>query len=473
MAPCLRGSASICIPPCQPPCYAVPQMSDPSAVPARREPSRLYRWAVLVFVSLAMFGNYYFYDALSPLADILQKQLGFSDKQIGLLNSFYSIAPIATVLIGGIIIDRIGTRKATLLFGCICMVGSVITAATPNFLIMATGRFIFGMGAESLIVSVTTAIAKWFRGKELSFAFGLNLLIARFGTMLAQSSTSWARNSYANWQKPWLIGVCFVTLCILGPALYWILEKRAESRYDLGKAGDVDKIVLSDVKQFGMSYWYLVILCTLFYAAIFPFETFAVKLFQHTRNMPLLDAGLVLSILTVCTMIGTPLFGYFSDRVGKRATLMIAGSALLIPVFLVIAYVQSSATMTVNLPWPWSAHFTAPLPLVGAMSLMGVAFSLVPAVIWPSVAYIVDQKALGTALGLMTMIQNMGMAGFNFVLGSSNDHWHASEANPAGYLPMLYILTGLAVISMVFAILLKVRESGPHGHGLETITAKG
>ena len=447
-------------------------MSDDHAVP-RSAPSRFYRWAVLVFVSLAMFGNYYFYDALSPLADILQKQLGFTDQQIGLLNSFYSIAPIATVLIGGIIIDRIGTRKATLLFGVICLVGAIVTASTGKFLVMASGRFIFGMGAESLIVSITTAIAKWFRGKELSFALGINLLIARFGTMLAQSSPSWAKSAYSNWQTPWVIGVGFVTMCVVGPILYWILEVRAERMHSLGAAGDIDKIVFSDVKRFGVSYWYLVILCVLFYSAIFPFETFAVKLFQHTRRMPLEDAGLVLSILTVCTMIGTPLFGYFSDRVGKRATLMIFGSMLLIPVFLIIAYVQSSRTLTVNLPPPWSAHFTAPLPLVGAMSIMGIAFALVPAVIWPSVAYIVDQKALGTALGLMTMIQNIGLAGFNVVLGSANDHWHASEANPSGYLPMLYILTSLGFVAMLFAILLRIRETGPKGHGLETITAKG
>lgn len=447
-------------------------MTDANAVPLPA-PSRFYRWLVLIFVSLAMFGNYYFYDALSPLADILQKQLGFTDQQIGLLNSFYSIAPIATVLIGGIIIDRIGTRKATLLFGIICLIGAIITASTGRFLVMATGRFIFGMGAESLIVSITTAIAKWFRGKELSFALGINLLIARFGTMLAQSSPSWAKSAYSNWHTPWILGVGFVTMCVVGPILYWILEVRAERTHSLGKAGDIDKIVFSDVKQFGVSYWYLVALCVIFYSAIFPFETFAVKLFQHTRRMPLEDAGLVLSILTVCTMIGTPLFGYFSDRVGKRATLMIFGSALLIPVFLIIAYVQSSHALTVNLPWPWSAHFTAPLPLVGAMSIMGVAFALVPAVIWPSVAYIVDQKALGTALGLMTMIQNIGLAGFNVVLGSANDHWHASEANPSGYLPMLFILTSLGFIAMFFAILLRIRETGPKGHGLETITAKG
>src|SRR5215469_9747896 len=163
----------------------------PMSESVRPQPSRLYRWMVLIFVSLAMFGNYYFYDALSPLADVLQRQLHFSDQNIGLLNSFYSIAPILTVLIGGFILDKIGARKALLLFGVICLVGAIITASTPLFGVMATGRLVFGMGAESLIVAVTTAIAKWFRGKELSFAFGINLTISRLGTWLAQNSPTW------------------------------------------------------------------------------------------------------------------------------------------------------------------------------------------------------------------------------------------------------------------------------------------
>ncbi|HYY69350.1 MAG TPA: MFS transporter [Terriglobales bacterium] len=434
-------------------------------------PSTAYRWTVLTFVSLAMFGNYYFYDALSPLADILQKQLGFSDQNIGLLNSFYSIAPIATVLIGGVIIDRIGTRKATLLFGTICLLGAALTAATPHFPVMASGRFIFGMGAESLIVSVTTALAKWFRGKELSFAFGINLVIARFGTLLAQSSPSWAGSAYESWQTPWLIGVGFVTLCVIGPLLYWILEVRAERHYRLGHAGELDKVVASDILKFGRSYWYLVALCVVFYSAIFPFETFAVKFFQHKERMPLSDAGLLLSILTACTMIGTPFFGLLADRVGKRALLMLFGSALLVPVFSIMGYAHSNLVVQVRLPWPWSTQFAAPVHLVAPVAIMGVAFALVPAVIWPSVAYIVEQKTLGTALGLMTMIQNMGMASFNYLLGLANDTSHAGEANPAGYLPMLHILTALASLGVAFALLLRLREIGPDGHGLETITA--
>jgi MFS family permease len=306
------------------------------------------------------------------------------------------------------------------------------------------------MGAESLIVAVTTAIAKWFKGKELSFAFGMNLTITRMGTWLAQNSPSWAKSAYNSWQTPWWIGVGFVTLCVIGPILYWILEARAEREYSLGEAGHADKIVVTDIFRFGTSYWYLVALCAIFYSAIFPFETFAVKFFIDARHTSREFGGFVLSILTFFTMFGTPAFGLLTDKVGKRALLMTVGSLLLIPAFLLMAY----------------TNITPYIP----MSMLGLAFSLVPAIIWPAVAYIVDQKTLGTAYGLMTMIQNIGMASFNWILGWANDRSGAGPDNPAGYHLMLQILTGLGVLAMVFAFLLRRRETGPHGHGLETIT---
>src|SRR5579871_1563874 len=307
-----------------------------SATPAleRPQPSKVYRWVVLVFVSLAMFGNYYFYDALSPLADILQKQLHFTDQNIGLLNSFYSIAPIATVLIGGFIIDRIGARRATFLFGVICMIGAVITASTASFIVMATGRLIFGLGAESLIVAVTTAVAKWFRGKELSFAFGINLMISRAGSLLAQQSPSWAGFAYGNWRNPLWISVGFASLCIIGAIIYWVLEVHAEHTYQIGHAGATDKVVFSDVKTFGLSYWYIVALCVTFYSGIFPFETFAYKFFMDAHHVTREASGDLVGMLTLFTMFGTPIFGLFVDKLGKRGLLMMLGSLLLIPVYL-------------------------------------------------------------------------------------------------------------------------------------------
>src|ERR1700723_695781 len=154
----------------------------------RPEPSPLYRWMVLIFLSLAMFGNYYVYDALSPLADVLKQQLGFSDENIGLLQAIYSFPNIFTVVIGGFIIDRLGLRKSLMIFGVLCFIGPAITAASGHLPVMAAGRLIFGMGAESLNVAVVAALARWFKGKELSFAFGVNLTIGRLGSFATLNS---------------------------------------------------------------------------------------------------------------------------------------------------------------------------------------------------------------------------------------------------------------------------------------------
>jgi MFS family permease len=419
---------------------------------ARPETPRSYRWIVLVVVSLTMFGNYYVYDCIAPIADLLAKQLGFSDSNIGLLQAIYSFPNIFMVLIGGYVVDRIGTRKGIFLFGTVCMIGALVTVLQGRLFVMAAGRLIFGLGAESLIVAVTTAVAKWFRGKELSFAFGINLMIARFGTWLAQNSPTWAKAEYSNWRSPLLISVGFATFCVTGAIAYWALEAYAERHFAVGQAGSTDKVVFSDIFKFGVSYWYIVALCIVFYSAIFPFETFAIKFFIDAHGTSRELGGFLVSILTAFTMFGTPTFGLFVDRLGKRALLMMFGSMLLIPVYLMMGY----------------THISLYVP----MAMMGVAFSLIPAVMWPSVAYIVDQSKLGTAYGLMTMLQNIGLFGFNLLVGWANDYSHASAANPDGYRLGMWIFSILGFLGVLFSFLLRQRELGPHGHGLETITTK-
>jgi MFS family permease len=415
----------------------------------RPEPTRLYRWLVLIFVSLAMFGNYYVYDALSPLADVLKQQLGFTDSNIGLLQAIYSFPNIFTVLIGGVIIDRIGLRKSLMIFGVLCVVGPAITVMTGKLWVMAMGRLIFGMGAESLIVAVTTALAKWFKGKELSFAFGINLTVSRLGSFAALNSPTWARNAYQNWRTPFMIALGFSVFCVLGALIYWIMEVNAENKYHLGEAS-TDKVIFSDLFKFGLSYWLIVGLCITFYSAIFPFQTFAVKFFMEAHGTSREFGGFLSSMLTLFAMIATPLFGLMVDRVGKRALFMMFGSMLLIPVYLMMAYTH------VNLYVP--------------MAMMGIAFSLIPAVMWPAVAYIVEQSKLGTAYGLMTMIQNIGLFGFNLLIGWANDFGQASASNPAGYRLGMWIFSILGFSGVFFAFLLRQRETGPGGHGLETIT---
>ena len=419
----------------------------------RPEAPPLLRWTVLAFISLAMFGNYYIYDSISPLADVLKAQLHFRDADIGLLNAIYSIPNILMVLIGGIVIDYIGTRKATLLFAVLCLIGAAMTAASEMLWIMAAGRLVFGIGAESLNVSITTATAKWFKGKELSFAFGVNLTIARLGSFAALNSPSWGRPFYESWQRPLIVSVAFGAICVVGAVLYWILEQRALAHYSLGKEIETDKVVFRDIWRFGKSYWYIVALCVTFYSAIFPFQTFAVKFFIEAHGVSREVGGFLSSMLTAFAMICTPLFGLVVDRVGKRALFMMYGSLLLVPVYLTMAYTN----VTLYLP----------------MALMGIAFSLIPAVMWPSVAYIVDQHRLGTAFGLMTLIQNIGLAGFNLLVGWANDFGGASAQNPAGYDLGMWIFSSLGFFGLLFAYLLHRKETGPKAHGLETIKARG
>jgi MFS family permease len=429
-------------------------MTEPHAdsMATKSPPPAWYRWTVLVVISLAMFGNYYVYDSISPIADLLKSQLDFSDSNIGLLNAIYSVPNVFMVLIGGIIIDRIGVKKATLMFGTLCLLGAAITAASGVLAYMAAGRLVFGLGAESLIVAVTCAVARWFKGKELSFAFGLNLTIARLGSFTALNSPTWAGwlGAYERWQWPLFISVAFGVFCVVGALLYWVMEGSASRSYQIGAARATDKVVFSDLLRFNKSFWLVVLMCVTFYSAIFPFQTFAIKFFIEVHGVSREYGGFLSSLLTLFAMICTPLFGIWVDRVGKRSLFMVWGSLLLVPVYLIMAYTQ--------------------VPLLVPMAMMGMAFSLIPAVMWPSVAYIVEEQKLGTAYGLMTMIQNIGMAGLNFLVGWANDFAGASAENPGGHALGMWIFTVLGVSAVLFAWLLRRHETGPNAHGLETIT---
>ena len=439
---------------------------------ARPAPSRFYRWMVLIFVSVAMGGNYYIYDSINPLERIFIDRLGFSATEFGWLNASYSVAAVLTLLIGGIIIDRIGTKKSLTLFAVLCLLGALLTAFKGSPVTMIAGRTVLGLGAESMIVAVTTTLAKWFRCKELSFAFGINLTIARLASVAADNSPTWANSTFypqgpngpPSWRGPLLVAVGAGVLSLATSLIYWVLESNAESKYELGKSGDIDKLEFGQIFRFNRSYWFVVALCFTFYSAIFPFRTFAIDFFTNKilsglggvtaseaiRVLAHEKAGFFNSLLPFSAMIATPLFGLLADRVGKRATFMIFGSILLMPVYLLMAY----------------SHISLFVPV----SLMGIAFSLIPAVMWPSVAYIVEQQRLGTAYALMTLIQQIGFFILNLLIGKANDFAHAGLENPGGYALGMWIFSVLGFVGLTFAILLRIRETGPQGHGLETIT---
>jgi MFS family permease len=491
----------------------------------KAEPSALIRWAILLFISLAMFGNYYVYDSISPLADLLAKQLNFTDSNIGLLQGIYSFPNIILVLVGGLIIDRIGSKKAVLIFTFLIFLGSVITAASGNIVTMVIGRLVFGMGAESMIVAITTIIAQWFKGRELSFAFGLNLTVARLGSFLALNSPTWGKSLYNYWQTPLLVTVGATVFAIIFILVYFAFDKYF-GKAAVVKADSQDKVLISDIfkkptpklvgwsasaiilcfiilqffcrvyftenvflhlvifisillitylkfDSFPKSFWLISALCVTFYSAMFPFQTFAIKFFQDAHGTTRAVGGNLSSILTLAAMFFTPLFGLLADKIGKRSLLMMFGSLIIIPVYLMMAYKFGSPGVLgpndyINLNFDFfDIHAAIPKYLILPMGMMGLAFSLVPAVMWPSVALVVKEEKLGTAYGLMTMIQNIGLFSFNVIIGFVNDLSKAGPDNPGGYNLGMWIFSTLGFFGMAFAYLLRRNEKGANGFGLE------
>ncbi|HEU4532173.1 MAG TPA: MFS transporter [Steroidobacteraceae bacterium] len=408
------------------------------------------RWWILVFTSIALFGNYYVYDSIAPVADLLQRQLGFSDTQLGTLNAIYSLPNIFMVLIGGVLVDRFGAARVTFWTGAICLLGAIATAISGDFRVMALGRLLFGIGAETMIVATLAAIGEWFAGRTVGLAMGLSISLARAGSYFADLSPTLAPSLYeAGWQPPLWLAAAIAAAAFAGCAAYWIIDARARrvpGTAPVGKASE--RIVWSDVWRFDRSYWYLVALCVLFYSVIFPFRsTFAIKYFQHAHALPLESAGLMNSYVFFAAIFATPLFGWMVDRFGHRAAFMTLGSLLLSASFVVLGATD----------WP----------LWVSTALIGISFSLIPAILWPAVSMLVEQRRLGTAFGLMTMLQNIGLTLCNVVVGRINDVNQAGADNPAGYLPMLAFFGLLALLGLVFAALLWRREGGPAGHGLE------
>jgi Na+/melibiose symporter-like transporter len=223
-------------------------------------------------------------------------------------------------------------------------------------------------------------------------------------------------------------------------------------RFELGEAQETEKPAFGELFRFGKTYLYVVALCFTFYSAVFPFRTFAIKFFIEYHDMSRETAGQFNSSLIFAAMVFTPLFGLLVDFIGRRALVMTLGSALMVPVYLMLVY--------------------SGLPPIVPMIMLGISFSLIPAVMWPSVAYIVDKRRLGVAYGLMTAIQNIGLAGMNWVLGFSNDLAGASAENPAGHIPGMWILSILGILAVTFSWLLRRAETGPDAHGLETITVR-
>jgi MFS family permease len=404
------------------------------------------RWFVLVVMGLVIFGVYYAYDALSPVADFIMKGINISRAQYGLLFSFYYVPNIIMVLIGGILLDRIGIRKAGTLFAVLCAAGVLLTAATKIFPVMLMGRLLYGLGAESLIITQNKVLAKWFKGREMALSFGLNLMVARLGTFAALNSAARIQERTGSWRMAIWVSAVLMFVCFMLFFVYTGLDKRKEKYFVKEKlVGEDEKFVFRDIFAFRPSFWFVSLLCMTFYSAIFPFTAFSTVFLQSKFGFSAVKGGFYTSLVITGTIIFTPLFGLVCDKIGKRATMMIIGSLLLVPIHLSLGL----------------THFA---PAV-AMIILGISFSLVPAAMWPSIPIMVEEKRLGTAFGLMTLIQNAGLTLFNWVAGKLTD------MADGDYTHTILMFASLGFVGLVFALLLKA-ASKKEGVGIELPTSK-
>jgi MFS family permease len=400
-----------------------------------QNPSRTLAWLAFTLIAVVSYGNFYVYDSIGPVADLLQQQRRFNDTQIGMLNAIYSLPNIVLILIGGVLVDRFGAGRMMLWSTAVCLLGAALTAFAPGFATMAAGRLFFGIGAETQNIAMTVAIVDWFAGGRIAFAMALSLAIGRSGSFSADMSPTWFAGAYAaGWQPPLVIAASIAALGLVAAIVYRGLD--AKYRGATSDAREVHpRLRAADLLGFGRAYWYLLVLCVLWYAVILAFRsTFAIKYFQHAHGLDLATAGAMNSYVFLAAMFATPLFGWLCDRTGRYAPMLVFGALLLPLAIAILAYT------------PWNLWI--------ATALIGVSYSLVPAVMWPLLSKLVTPARFGTALGLMWVVQNAGIAGANLVAGWLNDGAGASALNPAGYEPMMRFFGISSSLGFLFAVLL-------------------
>ena len=422
-------------------------------VAAPRGPARAGRWWVLALLSLAIAGSYYEYDAIAPVADFLRLDRGFSQAQIGMLNAVFSLPNIALALLGGVLIDRLGPARVAVWTAALCLLGAALTAFGMPYGTMVLGRLIFGVAEEALFIALLAGLAQWFAGGGTALAMALFFSFARIGSYAADTSPDWGRLIYRHgWQPPLWLAAALTGASFLAALLYGLIDRRARTTRGLPPAPRAERFHLSDLVRFDLSYWYILALNVLFAAVFFPFRsTFAIEYFQDAKGLTLRQAGLANSWVFFAAIFATPLFGYLADRFGRRSLMMMMATLTMPLVFLILGTTD------------WSLWIST--------ALMGVSFSVVPAVIWPSTAMLVEPRRLGTALGLINMLQNLLLAASNLAAGWLADWGHAGAAHPQGYDPMLWYFGLLSLVAFASVALLWRRESGPQGHGLETLRA--
>lgn len=457
------------------------------------------RWTALVLLAGAMFFGYIFMDILSPLQELLQTTREWSPEAYGhyagsetFLNVF-----VFFLIFAGIILDKMGVRFTAILSGVVMLAGAFINyyavsnafsgsmaeTAMNNFMnlpltwwnitpfyegmpasakMSAIGFMFFGCGVEMAGITVSRGIVKWFKGKEMALAMGVEMAIARLGvTVVVLGSPILANKiSPVSVSRPVAVAVILLAVGLICFIVYAFMDKKLERQLGQNDEEKDDPFQIKDLGKIFSSkvFWLVALLCVLYYSAIFPFQKYAINMLQCNLGYTAEQAGFVFFVFPLGAAAITPLLGNFLDRKGKGASMLILGALLMVACHLVFALVLPALKGTLM------AVIVAYLSII----LLGISFSLVPAALWPSVPKLVENKLLGSAYAVIFWIQNIGLYAFPMIIGSALSSSNPGIDNPLEYnytVPML-IFASLGVFAFLFGLWLKV-EDKRKGYGLE------
>lgn len=444
------------------------------------------RWTALILVASMMFFAYMFVDVMSPLQSLVETQLGWSPAAFGYYaGAEYILNVFGFLILAGIILDKMGVRFTGVLSASVMFIGACIKlyaisdwfAGTPfdvwlsswwtdmpgSAKLAALGFMVFGCGCEMAGITVSKTLAKWFEGHEMALAMGLEMALARVGVFaifsISPRLTTWMG-------APTVVTpVAFCTVLLLIGLISYVVFTFMDSKLDSEIAGErassvegssEEEFKISDVKKILSSklFWVIAMLCVLYYSAIFPFQRYATNMLQCNLNMSEQQAADIFRWFPIGAACLTPFLGYFLDRKGKGASMLVLGALLMIACHLIFALVIPAYPAT------WLAF--------AAIVVLGISFSLVPAALWPSVPKIMDARFLGSAYSLIFWVQNIGLALFPILIGQVLVWANPGVTDPMKYnymWPML-LFAALGVLALIFGLWLLALNS-KHHYGLQ------
>lgn len=452
--------------------------------------SFVVRWAALILIALMMFFCYMFVDVLSPLQNMLETARGWTPSTYGtVVGSEYFLNVFVLFLIfAGIILDKMGVRFTGLLSAGVMILGAGIklygisdyftgggfgyeffNSFWPSFpataKVACIGFAIFGCGAEMAGVTVSKAIAKWFKGKEMAAAMGVEMSIARLGVAAVMLlSPRLAAMAPENVVRP--VAVIGLLLCIgfLTYLVFTFMDRKLDRQLDAQGEGPSEEFKVRDIGKLFSSPTFMIValLCVLYYSAIFPFQKFAVPMLQNTLGITAQAAGDIFAWFPIGAMVLTPLLGMYLDFKGKGATMLMIGAVLMSACHLTFALVPLTKTIAYV-----------------ALILLGISFSLVPAALWPSVPKLVEDRYLGSGYSVIFWIQNIGLWVFPIIIGAAlqaanpgvSEQIRAGAEVTYNYTVPMLIFASLGVLAFVLGLWLKVLDR-KKGFGLELPNVK-